>query len=122
MKALKAFIKPIEAPQRGAEKKLTFISIQFSEMHGEGRFKRKCFYNCSRCLVGIFIFILIANLKIAILLFQTTVLPLITAYEIVSLRDCRQILLLLLSESANFNDPENLRFSQVFWGINYQFA
>ena len=32
MKALKAFIKPIEAPQRSG--KLKFISIQLSEMHG----------------------------------------------------------------------------------------
>ena len=36
MKALKAFIKPIEAPQRSGKLKfnLSFISIQLSEMHG----------------------------------------------------------------------------------------
>ena len=51
-----------------------------------------------------------------ILFSQITILPLITAYELVSLRECLQILLQLLSESANFNDPRNLRFFQVFWG------
>ena len=36
MKALKAFIKPFEAPQRSVKIKinLIFISIQLSEMHG----------------------------------------------------------------------------------------
>ena len=36
MKAFKAFIKPIEAPQRSVKSKfnLIFISIQLSEMHG----------------------------------------------------------------------------------------
>ena len=39
MKALKAFIKPFQAPQRGMKKnfKLIFILIQHSEMYGTGR-------------------------------------------------------------------------------------
>ena len=39
MKALKAFIKPFEAPQGSVKKKvnLIFISIQLSEIHGVGR-------------------------------------------------------------------------------------
>ena len=38
MKALKAFIKPFEGPQRSVKKKinLIFISIQLSEMHMTG--------------------------------------------------------------------------------------
>ena len=41
MKALKAFIKPFEAPQRRVQIKikLIFISIQLSEMHRTGRVK-----------------------------------------------------------------------------------
>ena len=39
MKALKAFIKPFEAPQRSVKIKfnLNFISMQLPEMHGTGR-------------------------------------------------------------------------------------
>ena len=41
LKALKAFIKPFEAPQRSVEIKfkLIFILIQLSEMHGAVRVK-----------------------------------------------------------------------------------
>ena len=39
MKALKAFIKPFEAPQRSVKIKiyLIFVPIQLSEMHRAGR-------------------------------------------------------------------------------------
>ena len=39
MKALKAFIKPFEAPERSMKTKFKFILIliQLSEMHGAGR-------------------------------------------------------------------------------------
>ena len=37
MKVLKAFVKPFEAPQRSVKKKLIFIFIQLSEMHGTGK-------------------------------------------------------------------------------------
>ena len=42
MKALKAFLKPFEAPQRSVKIKiyLIFISIQLSEMNGMGRVKQ----------------------------------------------------------------------------------
>ena len=39
MKALKASIKPFEAPQRSEKKKLIFASIQLSKMHRTGRVK-----------------------------------------------------------------------------------
>ena len=42
MKALKAFLKPFEVPQRSVKIKiyLIFISIQLSEMNGMGRVKQ----------------------------------------------------------------------------------
>ena len=42
MKALRAFIKPFEAPRRSGKikLKLVFISAQFHEMHGAGRIKK----------------------------------------------------------------------------------
>ena len=44
MKALKAFIKPFEAPQRRVKQKfnLIFISMQLSEMHRTLRVNRIC--------------------------------------------------------------------------------
>ena len=50
MKALKAFIKPFEAPQRsvGKKLKLTIISIQLSEIHGAGRVNILVTYNRSK--------------------------------------------------------------------------
>ena len=40
VKALKAFIKPFEAPQGKNETKLIFILTQLSKMHGAGRVKK----------------------------------------------------------------------------------
>ena len=40
MKALKAFRKPFEAPQRGCEKKVNFYLKKLSEMRGAGRLKK----------------------------------------------------------------------------------
>ena len=46
MKALKAFVKSFEAPQRSIKKiKLIVISIQLSEMHEGGRVKLQKYKN-----------------------------------------------------------------------------
>ena len=37
MKAIKAFTKPFEAPQRSVKKKKFFILIQLSEVHRTGK-------------------------------------------------------------------------------------
>ena len=49
MNALKAFIKPFEAPRRSVKikLKLIFISTQLSEMHGAGRVKKDERYQLS---------------------------------------------------------------------------
>ena len=43
MKALKAFIKPFEAPQRSVKIKVKLIFIQLAEMYWAGRVKKCSF-------------------------------------------------------------------------------